>query len=230
MKCLHDVLWPLPTVISYEFNAAARSQARIRRAWSRCDTGPRSCDGERQPGRDPSHVRPVAHQAAQPARSSGSSCGFLGELFAALPTIQAVTVSALQIQPRRQTAALHRFGAGRARGVVSAAFERFRHRGPGDSLPAWSLRSAHSSTRLALSCGSRTLRLTGSTPGVARCTQDRLMTVSACCSGPATVAPPIAAALPPQAQARQPCLAPTRRWRCHQRQAFVDNLGFASGA
>ena len=97
MKCLHDVLWPLPTVISYEFNG--QHEARLEFVVPGLDAIPdreaAMASGNRVEIR---RMSDLSHTKLHNQHALGLVVRLLGELFAALPTIQAVTVSALQIQ------------------------------------------------------------------------------------------------------------------------------------
>lgn len=124
MKCLHDVLWPLPTIISYEFNG--QSEARLEFVVPGLDAVPdreaAMASGNRVEIR---RMSDLSHTKLHNQHALGLVVRLLGELFAALPTIEAVTVSALQIQAnskpqryiasaqaeRAQWSALHSNGA-----------------------------------------------------------------------------------------------------------------------
>jgi len=97
MKCLHDVLWPLPTIISYEFNG--QREARLEFVVPGLDAVPdreaAMASGNRVEIR---RMSDLSHTKLHNQHALGLVVRLLGELFAALPTIEAVTVSALQIQ------------------------------------------------------------------------------------------------------------------------------------
>jgi len=97
MKCLHDVLWPLPTVISYEFKG--QHEARLEFVVPGLDAIPdreaAMASGNRVEIR---RMSDLSHTKLHNQHALGLVVRLVGELFAALPTIQAVTVSALQIQ------------------------------------------------------------------------------------------------------------------------------------
>ena len=123
MKCLHDVLWPLPTIISYEFDG--EREARLEFVVPGLDAIPdreaAMASGNRVEIR---RMSDLSHTKLHNQHALGLVVRLLGELFAALPTIEAVTVSALQIQgnkpqryiasaqaERAQWSALHSNGA-----------------------------------------------------------------------------------------------------------------------
>jgi hypothetical protein len=96
MKVLHDVLWPLPTIISYEFNGQA--EARLEFVVPGLDAIPdreaAMASGNRVEIR---RMSDISHTKLHNQHAVGLVVRLLGELFAALPTIETVTVSALQL-------------------------------------------------------------------------------------------------------------------------------------
>ncbi|HVE88448.1 MAG TPA: hypothetical protein VNA44_02005 [Burkholderiaceae bacterium] len=114
-KCLHDVLWPLPTIISYEFNG--QHEASLEFVVPGLDAIPdreaSMASGNRVEIR---RMSDVSHTKLHNQHALGLVVRLLGELFASLPTIEYVTVSALQIP-----------GNGKAqRYIASAEAERSR--------------------------------------------------------------------------------------------------------
>jgi len=95
MKVLHDVLWPLPTIISYEFNGQA--EARLEFVVPGLDAIPdreaAMASGNRVEIR---RMSDISHTKLHNQHAVGLVVRLLGELFAALPTIETVTVSALR--------------------------------------------------------------------------------------------------------------------------------------
>jgi hypothetical protein len=95
MKCLHDVLWPLPTIISYEFNG--QGEARLEFVVPGLDAIPdreaAMASGNRVEVR---RMTDLSHTKLHNQHALGLVVRLLGELFASLPTIETVTVSALQ--------------------------------------------------------------------------------------------------------------------------------------
>jgi hypothetical protein len=98
MKCLHDVLWPLPTIISYEFNG--QGEARLEFVVPGLDAIPdreaSMASGNRVEIR---RMSDISHTKLHNQHALGLVVRLLGELFASLPTIETVTVSALQFPP-----------------------------------------------------------------------------------------------------------------------------------
>ena len=96
MKCLHDVLWPLPTLISYEFQG--NSEAKLEFVVPGLDAIPdreaAMASGNRVEVR---RMSDISHTKLHNQHAVGLVVRLLGELFAALPTIDVVTVSALQL-------------------------------------------------------------------------------------------------------------------------------------
>ncbi len=96
MKCLQDVLWPLPTIISYEFNG--QSEARLEFVVPGLDAIPdreaAMASGNRVEIR---RMPDLSHTKLHNQHALGLVVRLLGELFASLPTIETVTVSALQV-------------------------------------------------------------------------------------------------------------------------------------
>jgi hypothetical protein len=96
MKCLHDVLWPLPTIISYEFDG--QTEARLEFIVPGLDAIPdreaTMASGNRVEIR---RVSDISHVKLHNQHALGLVVRLLGELFASLPTIDTVTVSALQL-------------------------------------------------------------------------------------------------------------------------------------
>jgi hypothetical protein len=96
MKCLHDVLWPLPTIISYEFRGS--SEARLEFVVPGLDAIPdreaAMASGNRVEIR---RMSEISHTKLHNQHAVGLVVRLLGELFASLPTIEMVTVSALQV-------------------------------------------------------------------------------------------------------------------------------------
>ncbi len=96
MKCLHDVLWPLPTLISYEFHG--NSDAKLEFVVPGLDAIPdreaAMASGNRVEIR---RMSDISHTKLHNQHAVGLVVRLLGELFAALPTIDTVTVSALQL-------------------------------------------------------------------------------------------------------------------------------------
>ncbi len=114
-KCLHDVLWPLPTIISYEFNG--QQEASLEFVVPGLDAIPdreaSMASGNRVEIR---RMSDISHTKLHNQHALGLVVRLLGELFASLPTIEHVTVSALQIP-----------GNGKAqRYIASAEAERSR--------------------------------------------------------------------------------------------------------
>ncbi len=114
-KCLHDVLWPLPTIISYEFNG--QHEASLEFVVPGLDAIPDReavmASGNRVEIR---RMSDISHTKLHNQHALGLVVRLLGELFASLPTIELVTVSALQIP-----------GSGKAqRYIASAEAERSR--------------------------------------------------------------------------------------------------------
>ncbi len=91
------MLWPLPTIISYEFNG--QREARLEFVVPGLDAVPdreaAMASGNRVEIR---RMSDLSHTKLHNQHALGLVVRLLGELFAALPTIEAVTVSALQIQ------------------------------------------------------------------------------------------------------------------------------------
>ncbi len=96
LKCLHDVLWPLPTTISYEFNG--QDEARLEFIVPGLDAIPdreaAMASGSRVEIR---RMSDLSHTKLHNQHAVGLVVRLIGELFAALPTIDTVTVSALQL-------------------------------------------------------------------------------------------------------------------------------------
>ena len=97
MKCLHDVLWPLPTTISYEFSGP--NEVRLEFIVPGLDAIPdreaAMASGNRVEIR---RMSELSHIKLHNQHALGLVVRLTGELFAALPTIESVTLSALQIQ------------------------------------------------------------------------------------------------------------------------------------
>ena len=93
MKVLHDVLWPLPTTISYEFNG--QEEVRLEFIVPGLDAIPdreaAMASGNRVEIR---RMSDISHTKLHNQHALGLVVRLLGELFAALPTIDTVTVSA----------------------------------------------------------------------------------------------------------------------------------------
>ncbi len=110
MRCLHDVLWPLPTTISYEFNGA--NEIRLEFIVPSLDAIPdreaAMASGNRVEIR---RMSDVSHTKLHNQHAVGLVVRLVGELYAALPTIDSVTVSALQApangKPQRYIASVH---------------------------------------------------------------------------------------------------------------------------
>ena len=96
MKCLHDVLWPLPTVISYEFrgNTDAKLEFVVPGLDAIPDREAAMASGNRVEVR---RMSDISHTKLHNQHAVGLVVRLLGEIFAALPTIDMVTVSALQL-------------------------------------------------------------------------------------------------------------------------------------
>ena len=96
MKCLHDVLWPLPTIISYEFrgNSDAKLEFVVPGLDAIPDREAAMASGNRVEVR---RMSDVSHIKLHNQHAIGLVVRLLGEIFAALPTIDMVTVSALQL-------------------------------------------------------------------------------------------------------------------------------------
>ncbi|MEP6609425.1 MAG: hypothetical protein ABJA83_12200 [Burkholderiaceae bacterium] len=94
--CLHDVLWPLPTMISFEFNGP--SEARLEFVAPALELVPNReatmASGNRVEIR---RMSDLSHTKLHNQHAVGLVVRLLGELFASLPTIDKVTVSALQL-------------------------------------------------------------------------------------------------------------------------------------
>lgn len=107
MKCLHDVLWPLPTTISFEFNGP--SEVKLEFVIPGLDLIPdreaAMASGNRVEIR---RMSEVSHNRLHNQHSVGLVVRLVGELFASLPTINNATVSALQLpangKPQRYVA------------------------------------------------------------------------------------------------------------------------------
>ncbi len=95
MKCLHDVLWPLPTIVSYEFDGQA--EAKLEFVVPGLDAIPdreaAMASGNRVEIR---RMSELSHIKLHNQHALGVVVRLVGELFASLPTIADVTVSALQ--------------------------------------------------------------------------------------------------------------------------------------
>ena len=95
MKCLHDVLWPLPTIVSYEFDGQA--EAKLEFVVPGLDAIPdreaAMASGNRVEIR---RMSELSHIKLHNQHALGVVVRLVGELFASLPTIANVTVSALQ--------------------------------------------------------------------------------------------------------------------------------------
>ncbi len=134
MKCLHDVLWPLPTIISYEFNG--KSDAKLEFVVPGLEAIPdreaSMASGNRVEIR---RMSDISHTKLHNQHALGLVVRLLGELFASLPTIETVTVSALQVptngKPQRYIASAQaersQWSSLHSNGSVTA--------GPGDPLP-----------------------------------------------------------------------------------------------
>jgi hypothetical protein len=96
MKCLHDVLWPLPTTISYEFrgNSDAKLEFVVPGLDAIPDREAAMASGNRVEVR---RMSDITHTKLHNQHAVGLVVRLLGEIFAALPTIETVTVSALQL-------------------------------------------------------------------------------------------------------------------------------------
>ena len=96
MKCLHDVLWPLPTLISYEFqgNTEAKLEFVVPGLDAIPDREAAMASGNRVEVR---RMSDISHTKLHNQHAVGLVVRLLGELFAALPTVDTVTVSALQL-------------------------------------------------------------------------------------------------------------------------------------
>ena len=107
MRCLHDVLWPLPTTISFEFTGA--TEARLDFIVPPVDAIPdreaAMASGNRVEIR---RMTELSHVKLHNLHALGLTVRLIGELFAALPTIEEVTVSAQQLpangKPQRYVA------------------------------------------------------------------------------------------------------------------------------
>ncbi len=95
MKCLHDVLWPLPTIVSYEFDGQA--EVKLEFVVPGLDAIPdreaAMASGNRVEIR---RMSELSHIKLHNQHALGVVVRLVGELFASLPTIANVTVSALQ--------------------------------------------------------------------------------------------------------------------------------------
>ena len=95
-ESLHDVLWPLPTTISYEFNG--QEEVKLEFIVPGLDAIPdreaAMASGNRVEIR---RMSDISHTKLHNQHALGLVVRLLGELFAALPTIESVTVSALQL-------------------------------------------------------------------------------------------------------------------------------------
>ena len=96
LTCLHDVLWPVPIPASYESqrhgrSAHRRADARLRRA-----AGSRGGHRLWQPCVRAAHDRGEQGQAPRPPRARPDAAPARRRVFAALPTVQRATVTALQ--------------------------------------------------------------------------------------------------------------------------------------
>ncbi len=107
--CLHDVLWPLPTTISYEFNAPSevRLEFIVPGLEAIPDREAAMASGNRVEIR---RMSDLSHTKLHNQHAVGLVVRLLGELFGALPTITAATVSALQLpangKPQRYVASV----------------------------------------------------------------------------------------------------------------------------
>ena len=109
MRCLHDVLWPLPTTISFEFRGA--NEIKLEFLVPGLDLIPdreaAMASGNRVEIR---RMSDVSHNKLYTQHSVGLVVRLVGELFASLPTINNVTVSALQLpangKPQRYVASV----------------------------------------------------------------------------------------------------------------------------
>lgn len=107
MRCLHDVLWPLPTTISFEFKGP--NEARLEFIAPPVDAIPdreaAMASGNRVEIR---RMTELSHVKLHNLHALGLTVRLIGELFAALPTINEVTVSAIQLaangKPQRHIA------------------------------------------------------------------------------------------------------------------------------
>lgn len=110
MTCLHDVLWPLPTTISYELNGPR--EVRLEFIVPGLDVVPdreaAMASGNRVEIR---RMSDLSHTKLHNQHAVGLVVRLLGELFAALPTVNTATVSALQLpakgKPQRYVASVH---------------------------------------------------------------------------------------------------------------------------
>ena len=96
LRVLHDILWPLPTTISYEFSG--RTEIRLEFVVPGLDAIPdreaAMASGNRVEIR---RMSDITHIKLHNQHALGLVVRLMGELFAALPTIESVTVSALQL-------------------------------------------------------------------------------------------------------------------------------------
>lgn len=109
MRCLHDVLWPLPTTISFEFRGS--NEVKLEFLVPGLDLIPdreaAMASGNRVEIR---RMSEVSHNKLHNQHAVGLVVRLVGELFASLPTINNVTVSALQLpangKPQRYVASV----------------------------------------------------------------------------------------------------------------------------
>lgn len=107
--CLDDVLWPLPTTISYEFNGP--NEVRLEFIVPGLDAVPdreaTMASGNRVEIR---RMSDLSHTKVHNRHAVGLVVRLLGEMFAALPTVNTATVSALQLpangKPQRYVASV----------------------------------------------------------------------------------------------------------------------------
>jgi len=108
-RCLHDVLWPLPVMISFEFNGPA--EARLEFLVPGLDVIPdreaAMASGNRVEIR---RMSDLSHTKLHNQHAVGLVVRLLGELFASLPTVTTASVSALQLpgngKPQRYIASV----------------------------------------------------------------------------------------------------------------------------
>ena len=96
MRCLHDVLWPLPTTISFEFKGPGE-------AWLEFIVPPVEAIPDREAAMASGNrveirrMSDLSHVKLHNQHALGLLVRLIGELFAALPTVNEATVSALQL-------------------------------------------------------------------------------------------------------------------------------------
>jgi hypothetical protein len=126
LSCLHDMLWPLPTTISFEFKEC--TEVRLEFVVPGLDIVPdreaAMASGNRVSIR---RMQEVIHRLHN-QHALGLVVRLIGELFTALPTVQLATVSTLQPaangKPTRYIASAHAdrstWSALHIRGAVTA--------------------------------------------------------------------------------------------------------------